>query len=185
MQRVSLESFEATEVQQSGADGGFEQGFVEGHAAGIAAAHSEQSVLRKELVQSIADIEFKYNEARGEIIASLAPLFDGLVEKVFPRLVQDHFAAQIVATLAHVAEQAVVKKLQLRINPSQRDAILSAVSETGIELTFEDDESLSETSALIGSDRQEILIDFENLIHEIGTVLSTVQSYDQRTQTYG
>jgi flagellar biosynthesis/type III secretory pathway protein FliH len=185
MPRVSLESFDASTVEQTGPSQSFEQGFVEGHAAGIAAAKAEQDMLRQEVVQSLADLEFKFNEARGEFIYSLAPFFEGLIEKVFPRLARDHFSEQIAAIMVQVAEKASVTKLHVKVHQSQRQAILSAVSESGIELTIEDDANLSETAALIRHEQHEILVDFDQLITEIGTVLLAVRNTDHRSEIYG
>lgn len=185
MQKVLLESFEDHMMDPARPPEGFEQGYAEGHAAGLAAAKSEQVTLQHELVQSISDLEFKYEEARGEITKSLGPLFSGLTEKLFPQLIADGFADQIAMILQQAVSQGATTGLSLSVHPDQYDAVAASLSATPINAALSADTSLSPNAAWVRHEQEILRVDFDQLLDEIRTILSAVDPIETRSDTHG
>ena len=180
-----LESFEDHMTDPAKPPEGFEQGHAEGYAEGYAAARSEQATLQHALVQNIADLEFKYEEARGEIIKSLAPLFSMLTEKLFPQLLADGFADQIAMILQQVASQRATTGLCLSVHPDQYDAVSATLSATSTNAMLSVDASLPANAAWVRHEQGMLRVDFDALLDEIRTILSAVEPTETRNDTHG
>ena len=185
MQNLLLESFENLMKDPAKLPEGFEKGYEEGFAAGISAATSTQATLQQELVQSVADLEFKYEEARGEITKSLKPLFSVITEKLFPQLIADGFADQIAMILQQTISQGVTTGFNLSVNPKQRDAIAAALSEMTTTTALSVDPSLPMNAARLRYEQGASHVDFDQLLAEIRTILSAVDVIEPRSETYG
>lgn len=164
---------------------GFEQGFAEGYAAGLAATKSEQATLRQELVQNIADLEFKYEEARAEITNSLAPLFYVITEKLFPQLIADGFAGQIAMILQQTVAKGANTGVSLSVHPEQYDAVAASLSATQINATLSSDPSLPPNAAWVRHEQETMRVDFDQLLGEIRSVLSAVEPREKRSDSHG
>ena len=185
MQKMMLESFEKDASHVNGPNPDFEAGFAEGHAAGLAAAKEEQTALARELTQNIADLKFKYDEARGEMTRALGPFFATIVDKVFPKCLSDGFAEQIVLTLEQAAAQAATSGLKLRLNPSQCDAVAAALSTTSINAELLADPALSSHAAWIEYGHQALHVDYDALIGEIRDIITSVNFIETRNAIHG
>lgn len=180
-----LESFEDPMMDPTKPPEGFEQGYADGYAEGFAAARSEQATLRHELVQSIADLEFKYEEARGEITKSLGPLFSVLTEKLFPQLLTDGFADQIVMILQQAVSRGAASDFRLSVHPDQFDAVAASLTATSTNVTLSADASLPPNAAWVRHEQETMRVDFDQLLGEIRSVLSAVEPIKTRSDTHG
>ncbi len=185
MQRILLESFETDTQKKQKPDEGYEKGFAEGYAAGLSAANSRQESLAHELVQTIADLEFKFDEARGEITQAMGPLFTALAEQVFPQCITDGFAEQIATLLQTTAAQSCPSDISLCIHPQQYDAITTALSATAISVAVTSDASLGLHAARIEHNKRTIQIDCDQLLDDIRNILSSVAFIETRNETHG
>ena len=185
MGQVKLESFEDDALLAELPDEGFAQGFTEGHAAGLAAAKAEQAALAHELVQSIADLQFKYEEARGEMIRGMGPLFAALTEKVFPQCIAEDFADRVVALLLDKAAVHAGNGLTLRIHPQHKAAVTAACEAAEIDVAVVSDASLQPHAAWITHEAGAYHIDYDQLIDDIREILSSVDVIQPRSETHG
>ncbi len=185
MQRVLLESFEGDMKDPAKLPEGFENGYEEGFAAGIAAAAETQAMLEQELVQSIADLEFKYEEARGEITRSLRPLFSVITEKLFPLLLAEGFADQIATTLQETVSQGATTGFSLSVNPKQHDAVAAVLSAMTTTVDLSVDPTLPMNAARLRHDQSALHVDFDQLLADIRIILSAVDVREPRSETHG
>ncbi|SIT89093.1 hypothetical protein SAMN05421665_2871 [Yoonia rosea] len=185
MQKVQLESFDDDTVQEAHTPEGYEQGFAEGYAEGLAAAKSVHATLQQEFVQNIADLEFKYQEVRGELTRSLGPLFDILCNKLFPHLVEEGFASQIAHILLQTAAQNPALEFTLAIHPEQYDAVTSALEASSINVALTSDPELTKNEAWVrcGQDAQHV--DLDHMLNDIRLILSAVDFIEMRTTPHG
>ncbi len=185
MRKVMLESFESDTPPAVTPDAGFEKGFAEGYQAGLSAAKDDQANLAHELVQTVADLEFKFDEAKGAIAQAMGPLFAALVSKVFPQLIEDGFPEQIVAVLLNTSSQSCSSEFSLCIHPSQSDAVITALSAASVGIQVSSDSALQLHEAWIHHDTGALHIDCDHLIDEIREILSSVNFIQTRSDTLG
>ncbi|WP_133122553.1 FliH/SctL family protein [Yoonia maricola] len=180
-----LESFESETLLDQAPDEGFEKGFTQGHAAGLAAAAAGQEALTQELVQNIADLQFKYDEARGEITRAIGPLFAALAQKVFPQCVAEGFVDQIVALLHKTASRTAERSFTLRLHPQYQEAVSAALMTAGLDVNVSTDPALSPHAAWVAYDTGAAHIDCDQLLDDIKTILSSVDFIETRSETHG
>ena len=172
MTNVKLESFESDPELAEKADAGFAQGFVEGHAAGLAEAQATQTTLAHEFVQSVADLEFKYEEARSEITHAMGPLFSALAE-------------QIGALLLNAAAEPGGGRLALRVHPQHSDAVTAALATAAIDAHVVNAPTLQPHAAWIQHEAGALQVDCDQLLNDIKAILSSVDVIQPRSETHG
>lgn len=182
---MQFESFDDDALQVAHAPEGYEQGFAEGYAEGLAAAKSEQTTLQQELVQNIADLEFKYQEVRGELTRSLAPLFDTLCRKLLPHLVEHGFAGQISQILMQAAAEHSASKFTLAIHPDQHDAVASALEASPINVMLMTDQELTRNEAWARWGQETLHVDLDQMLDDIRLILSAADFKETRTKPHG
>ncbi|MEM8537130.1 MAG: hypothetical protein AAGF56_04625 [Pseudomonadota bacterium] len=180
-----LESFDDDTPVIDPAEAAYHEGFTAGQAAGQAAAEADQLALKASLVQAIADLEFTYSEARGEMTRALAPVFQALVEKVLPHCIAGGFATQIASVIsAHVAA-GQTSGLSIIVHPSQRAAITAALGDDANRIAWGEDAALDVHAAWVGHAAGEVLINFDQLLDEISAILGALNSDDMRSDSNG
>jgi flagellar biosynthesis/type III secretory pathway protein FliH len=185
MQKMQLESFDDDAPHAAPPPEGYEQGFAAGYAEAFAAAKAEQATLQQDLVQSIADLEFKYQEVRGEITRSLGPLFATLCEKLFPQLVEHGFASQIAHILTQAAAKNPESQFNLTVHPDQRDAVALALEATPVNVTLTTDPELRSNAAWVRYAQGALHVDLDQMLDDIRLILSAVDFIETRTETHG
>ena len=185
MQNLSLESFEADALASEQPDEAFENGFSEGFEAGLAAANSAQETLAQELVQAIADLEFNYDEARGEITRATGPLLRALAHKIFPHLVGTGFADQIVAVLHQATISEPQSSFILRVHPDQHGLVAAAVSSASLNVDLTADPSLQPHAAWAQSHAGALHIDCDRILEDIRSVLSSIDFIETGKEIHG
>lgn len=185
MQSILLESFDLDDDEPTGGDAAYQEGYAEGYTAGQTAAANAQQALEGALVQAIADIEFKYEEARGEITRSLAPLFQVLVERILPHCIANGFADQIVTSLTAVMGTAETGQATVFVHPSQRLSVEAALERFSIIASVSDDPMLGQHAAWVRHCDKEIHIDQDKVLADISAVLAAVHLSQTRTQSHG
>ena len=185
MQKMRLESFDEEAQHLPHPPEGYDKGFAEGYAEGIAAAKSEQSALQQELVQSIADLEFKYEEVRGELIRSLGPLFTALSERVFPHLIEEGLADQIAHVLLQAAIADPAAQFNLSVHPSQHQSVATALETAQLNVTLGSDPALTRNAAWVRYSQSAQYVDFDQMLADIRLILSTVNFIETRTEKHG
>lgn len=185
MQKMQLESFDDDAVQAVQSPEGYEQGFAEGFAEGLAAAKSEHATLQQEFVQNIADLEFKYQEVRGELTRSLGPLFNILCNKLFPHLVEEGFASQIAHILLQSTAQNPASQFTLVVHPDRCDAVTSALAANPFNVTLMADPELTRNAAWVRCGQDALHVDLDQMLDDIRLILSAADFLETRTTPHG
>lgn len=182
---LSLESFEDGLTDVAGPSKAFEQGYQEGLNAATATAAADQAIIDEKLVEALNGINFTYAEARGQLLGALAPLLSVIVKKILPHCVEIGFAEQLADILAQAAACDTATPMTLHIHPSQRHAVENATAKINAQLLIHEDPNLSKHAAWIRQDRDETLLDADNLLASISEALSAIQHPENRTKTHG
>ncbi|EBA13851.1 FliH/SctL family protein [Roseobacter sp. CCS2] len=185
MAQVKLESFESDSLLAEKPDEGFAQGFTEGHAAGLVAAQAAQATLTQEMVQSVADLQFKYEEARGEITQAMGPLLTTLAYKIFPQYIADGFADQIVTLLLDAATNDAAGQFTLRIHPDNHEAVSAAIASAPLDANVVADEAVQLNAAWIQYEAGTLHIDCDQLLADIKAIISSIDLIQPRSETHG
>lgn len=181
---------EAFEVIEGGAAAGPSEDWREGHAAGmaeaLAASRFDQAALSEALVQRLADMSFGYHEARGHLIASLAPLFTQLIEAFVPRLGRAMLVPFLAESLAEAAGAALDGPITLRVSEAEHDAIAAALAGAAqLPFALRADPALTPGQALLDSGAGESALDIDALIGEAQGILASLLDVSQQRSNHG
>ncbi|MDX8352886.1 hypothetical protein [Cognatiyoonia sp. IB215182] len=179
-QLLALESFDDIEVADAVESGSFQDGYDEGHAAGLETARAEQAALTEECVQVLNAIDFTYVEARRQMLDALQPFLQDLAEKVLPHCVANGFASQIAALISDAVEQSAGAALTLHVHPAQRSAIAKAAETTAANIMVVSDPNLSPHAAWVENAGSEAFLDMDGLLASIAEILSAINITDDR-----
>ncbi len=182
---LSLESFENVLSNDAAPNPEFNEGYEAGLAAGAAAAQAETEALNAAVVQAIADIDFTYAEARGQVLSALTPLFTTIAERILPHCVSTGFATELAAMLVEAAEADTSAEMMLHVHPDQQAAIEAAIQNIATSVTVTADPALSVHAVWIKSGRQETLLDIDVLLQRINEILGAIQTTENRIDSYG
>lgn len=180
-----LESFEIASEAGNDPTAMHQESYADGYKAGLIAAKEDASVLNAELVQSLADLEFKYDEVRSEITQSLHPFLEALVENIFPQLAETSFILQLSQQLTNAANDSSTSAFILTVNPDMTAAIEAALNPSPINVAISADPNLTRNAAWVSYANHEQLIDVDQLIAEITSILAAIETPKTRNEANG
>lgn len=175
-----LESFDAAAPTETATAQAKEESYRAGFADGQTAAKAEANTLNAELVQAISDLEFKYEEVKGEVTQSLRPFLKTLATQVFPHFAQTAFLAQIVQVLQTIAQTATTGPLSLSVHPNQAGAISEAIATATLKVRVVPDAALAQNTARVAHAGEETQVDTADLIARISAILSAEATPSQK-----
>lgn len=177
---LTLESFETKNDGfglhfDAGPTADFAAGRAEGYENGLQEAALRQDALSNELVQTIADMSFGYAEARLQLLRSLGPLFETIIERLIPETIATAFPAHIAAQLNAAAKVDTAAPLTLTVHPDQIAAVSKILPVSmDMALTIDSDPNLSPNAAWIASPHMETALDLDGLVVDLSSTLSTL-----------
>ena len=176
---------EAFEVLDGGAPSAPSDDWIAGHAAGLAEAtanlQTDQTLLTRELVQTLSDMAFGYREAMAHLTASLGPLFQQLLENFVPEFARVTLVPTLVEALVEAAAFDLGAPISLAVSPDQHATVAKAVAGMQtLQLYLTADPSLASGQAVLTHKHGEVLIDFDSLIVQSQQILAAL--LDTQTQ---
>ena len=171
MALVLLEDFEEPDLPAHEAAGPSED-WLDGHAAGVAAAQNgasaETARCAGQIVQALSDLHLTLEAARAEILEELAPFFEAVLVQILPPLFDHALVLRGVDMLAAAAGETLDTPKALLVNPEDREALVSALSEDlrqGVDLVS--DSSLGRGELVLSTDTGETAIDLSRLLDDL------------------
>ncbi|MCL6284820.1 ABC transporter ATP-binding protein [Ruegeria sp. 2012CJ41-6] len=137
----------------------FEQGYAAGLEDADAAQTSEQRRISADLIQSLQDLGFTYQEALQQMVASLEPMFQSLMDTVLPDTVERSFVHRIVAQLTEMARDQAGRPAIITVPSGAAEALAPALeAEFSFPVEMIEDASLppGQASLSIGGDEREL-----------------------------
>ncbi|MEX0351062.1 MAG: ABC transporter ATP-binding protein [Paracoccaceae bacterium] len=137
----------------------FEQGYAAGMEDANVAQTKEQSRMSADLVQSLQDLGFTYQEALQQMLVSLEPMFQSLLETVLPETVERGFVQRIVAQLSQMAQDQAGQSAIITVPSGAADALTSVLdAEYSFPIKVIEEASLppGNASLRIGGDEREL-----------------------------
>lgn len=115
----------------AGHDAGLTQGLATGIAQGTEATEALSGTLSAELSQALADTAFGYAEARGQILASLGPLFQVLIDRLLPALAAEALTPWLAEALQEAAREDSARPLVIHVHPDRIEALRACLPGDG------------------------------------------------------
>ncbi|KAJ57329.1 hypothetical protein ACMU_02175 [Actibacterium mucosum KCTC 23349] len=100
----------------------FEKGYKAGWDDAVNAEHNVRLRVAADLEKSLRDAMFTFHEARADMLTSLAPLLDVMVDKLLPEKAQESFAQLL---LEAVRRRADGLQVELQVSPENVKAVQS------------------------------------------------------------
>ncbi len=155
----------------------YEQGYAAGWEDAVRASEEENTRISAEFAHNLQDISFSFHEARSHVIRSLTPLISGLVEKIFPELIQNTLAERILQEIEPLASDAADRPIEIALAP-QSLKTLEAILPERLAHPFElrEEPSLSPGQVWLRSASRERLIDLDSALEKIRNALQAVEN---------
>jgi flagellar assembly protein FliH len=181
---LTLETFDddesAAQTQNNSYD--YQLGYAAGEAAAIAARAAEQGSLRNEVVQSIADINFGFDEAHHHILAQLGPLFNAMLTQILPATLSSGLVAALQDIAIAAAQQDADHPIVLRLPPDQLEAVQAALTDAAHpHMTFVADPTLNTHAAIAQTASTETALDLDTALSEISGVFDALPETKKRS----
>jgi hypothetical protein len=160
-------------------------GFDAGLARGLEQAANEQSALRADLVQAIADLEFGYAEASRHMLDGVAPLLGAIADQLLPAVANEVLTARISGLLLAAATDGLNFPVTLAVAPGQFIALQDALpTGPGPGWSVMPDPSLAVGQARWSRGATELQIDLSTLIDGVRAALTAVNQAQDRTTSH-
>ncbi len=163
------------------------QEWQDGHAIGLqealAATEAESLRLKVELVQTLSDKQFGYQEAKAEILNHLTPLFEALVTGFLPRYAQATLVPMLREELMATASACLDTPITIGVAPQNIEALSDVLAETPqLPFVARSDPSLALAQATFSGGPQDQMIDLDGLLAMVQeTLASLTEAAEERT----
>lgn len=164
----------------------FEKGYRAGWDDAIKAQGDESKRISSALGQHLQDLSFTYHEAYNNIMTSVTPLLNELVESVLPALARATLGQHIAEQLEQISRDSAGLLVEIAVNPSKRDAVAPLLEQDfGFPLSLVTDDTLSEEQADLRFNGQEKQIDLGDLIASVTEAVEGFAHDNQRKRDHG
>lgn len=182
---LNLEAFDAAELSDTGPSEEYHKGYAAGHNAGYDAACAQADALRRDLAQTLMDISFTYNEARHDVLSSLAVLVTALTDTILPHCVAQGFARQVADLVLTRFTPGAEDGICIHVHPDQVTALQSVTDAIPGGVAVIADPTLPPHAAWIGQGQVETYLDMDAHLARISELLSNISPIDQRNTANG
>lgn len=165
----------------------FDQGYRAGWDDAIKAKSDEADEASRTLAQNLQDLTFTYNEAQAQVLASLRPLLDEVVQKMLPAMTHSSLGAHVTEHVMKIAGSLVEGRIQIRVAPGAGDNVSEMLERTSPNLPVsvaEDDTVLPGQAELRFGDREKH-IDLAGVTAEISGAIESAFTTDMMAKNYG
>lgn len=183
---ITLESFDDHLGKAPQLHPEYVRGIEEGIKTGQSLAQDEQQCLHAALVNSIADAQFTFAEARQSVLAELTPLLTAITTHILPATHTIGLATMICETLQNAADAQLSTQPTIAVHPDQIDAVTIALAGfLPSKIKIITDQSLTPNAAWLSINGRDSIIDFENTFTAIQTALRAYTDPLERNINHG
>lgn len=161
------------------------QAFEEGYQAGWTDAEknhaTEQQNMGEEMLHTLRDLSFTYQEALSRLNRGLKPLFAGLMESLLPKTASAALRAHVIEQLVQLAATQTNAEIQLRVSetnlPMFEDLLEGAELKLPVALTA--DPTLSPHQLFVSLETIEREVNLDAVCQEIQTAMAAFNFHSQ------
>lgn len=152
---------------------GFAAGQAEGLASGRAEAEAGAAHLSRDLARTLQDMAFAYAEARGQVLASLRPLFELLIDRMLPALAAEALGPWIGEAILEAARTDSASPLVIGLHPDRIEAVRACLP-PGLPATLQGDPTLGPNAARLTQPARESDLDLDACLAALREALSSL-----------
>jgi flagellar assembly protein FliH len=152
---------------------GFAAGQAEGMAQGRAEAEAQASHLSQELAKTLQDMAFGYAEARGQVLASLRPLFELLIDRMLPALAAETLGPWIAEALLDAARADSASPLVIELHPDRIESVQACLP-PGMPASLQGNATLGLNAARLTRPLRESDLDLDACLATLREALSSL-----------
>lgn len=147
---------------------GFETGYQAGWDDAVKAKSEESEKLSVDLVQSVQDMSFTYQDAYSKLTSGMQPLMARFVTTVLPNVAQEALKSQILDQIDRLMETQLENVIELVV-PLGKSAIFVEFIENKVRVPFAilEEPSLSEGQVYLRVNKQEREINIDAILTEV------------------
>ncbi len=159
----------------------WQAGHLAGMADGLAQAGAHQSALRDDVAQALIDITFTYAEARNQILASLGPLFQSVMDRILPEIAKEALLPHIVDRLIAAARADSGAPMRIAVHPAARAGLVASLPATPpLPLVIEVDAALGPGQVVLRHQQTETTLDLDGLVQGMRAILAALFDETER-----
>lgn len=159
----------------------FEQGYKAGWDDAVEALKQDQKKISSGFSRSLQEMSFTLEEARTQVMKSVAPLLEEMVHKVLPRLSLEGLPQVIINQVKEIAEAHTHINVEIQISPANKQALEHLLgSNPALDVTIVTEPSLAEGLAVIRFAESELKIDLGGVIQNFETALTQLYPVNNR-----
>lgn len=146
----------------------FENGYKAGWDDAVAANTDERSAMQAEVARNLQALSFTYHEARGHVLAAVAPLICDALAQILPETARSALPGLVYEVLRPMLESAADAPVSLMVHPAQHDAVeLLLAGQTGLPVIVVAEPTLGEGQAWLRLGESETRLDLDAAVADI------------------
>lgn len=150
----------------------YEEGYAAGWEDAAAAQRDDRAQAEEQALRTLAALALSADEARRQVLASLAPLLDAVVAQIVPALARECLSARLAEAILPLAAERAGDAVTIRISPAARAVVAPHLQRlSGLSLQIEDDPALRPGQALVSVGAAGAHVDLAGLEDEIAATL--------------
>ena len=164
----------------------WQAGHLAGMEDGLAQADARQSALREDVAQAMIGIVFTYTEARTQILRSLGPLFQSVMDNLLPQIGRDVLLLHILDHVNIAAEADSGAPMRLTVHPSARSGLVDSLPTTlPLPIVIDTDPALGPGQVMLLHRDTETTLDLDGLTHGMRAILAALFDETERKTYHG
>lgn len=151
----------------------YEKGYAAGWDDAVSAQSDDQTRIHDDLAQNLRDLSFTYQEARGHVLHSLAPLLRGMVDRVLPELMRATLGASVVAEITGKVDDMAAAPITVMVAPANKASVEAAVNTVeALPVTLVEEPTLSDGQVHFRFGDEERALDLDTLVTSIQNLVT-------------
>ncbi|MEQ6203047.1 hypothetical protein ABMC88_08310 [Sulfitobacter sp. HNIBRBA2951] len=161
------------------------QAFEEGYQAGWTDAEknhaSEQKNMGEEMLHTLRDLSFTYEEALSRLNRGLKPLFGSLMDSLLPQTASAALRAHVIEQLVELAATQTNAEIQLKVSEANEPMFEDLLEEADLKLpvVLTSDPTLSPNQLFVSLEMVEREINLDAVCLEIKTAMAAFNFHSQ------
>lgn len=165
----------------------FDKGYRAGWDDALKVRSDDDDERAQGLAQNLQDLSFTYHEAQSQIIASLAPMFEQITDKLLPTLARDTLGPHLVEHLTSLARDMTSGTVKIVVARGRADEVRQLLDDAQIpiKVTVEEADALDAGQADLRLDGKDIAFDLNEVATEISTSVKAAFAKETTSFAYG
>lgn len=161
------------------------QAFEEGYQAGWTDAEknhaTEQKNMGDEMLHTLRDLSFTYQEALSRLNRGLKPMFTGLMDTLLPQTASAALRAHVIEQLVELAATQTSAEIELKVSEASLPMFEDLLEDVELKLpvTLKSDPSLSPNQLFVSLETIEREVNLDAVCAEIKTAMTAFNFHSQ------